>query len=713
MEGRCPDCNRAYDISEEFLAMGGKAKCPHCLLELEFAQKPRQSASDEARFRESTKPDPRSQTAEKPTEEVELDSHCASCGRHFKVDSEYLKMAGSAQCPHCGLDLVFDQDLSEPRTDPGEPGVDFSTQGEVDDFDAEIDDNDDQEYGIDSDDEREKDIPESQAASSGSESEDPWAATTELNLPELDLLRAEASGEAPALSHDESLSANEQELPEDDDEEDLLRFDDQVDEEDAADLELDNKQGFEEEQALDTGEISENEAGEDFDQHMGLGSEIAADAREQFSEPEDEWEAPDENVIVGKLEGFGTQEPQFAGEEISEEQEEEQEEEEEKEEEGEEGRDGEQEQEAGEDERQELAKEGEEIEEFLAQPEVKLKDEEEEAQDRTLPVEGPEDSWPVDGDDELPEDSALQADEMASQAEDKEPESVSPVKGQTGDQKQGEDKGVFAGLASSEDWATAAARWAESGFKADAIPSFIQDTEDAAEKEDSGAALQEEQEGSGQLLLAQQVEQAVEVSDADIMLLDEGEVDEVEDEQAAKPSSEGRESWAQRASRELSSKTAPTRAPAPQSWFSRVKSPPVVAGVIGLLVLIAGGLVWILMTGEQNIEKIAFPVKGLKVEVVKAPGPSAYKAKPTAVEHYGLGNRLAYHGKLEDAIIEYKQATHLDHGYPHPYRALGAIYAALGKRRLSLDAYQTYLRLSPHAPDRKQVRKIIKADHAK
>jgi len=119
-----------------------------------------------------------------------------------------------------------------------------------------------------------------------------------------------------------------------------------------------------------------------------------------------------------------------------------------------------------------------------------------------------------------------------------------------------------------------------------------------------------------------------------------------------------------------------------------------------------------LISGEKNIDKVAFPTKGLKAAVVNAPGPSAYKAKPAAVEHYGLGNRLAYHGKMEDAIIEYKQAARLDHGYPHPYRALGAIYAALGKRRLSSDAYQTYLRLSPHAPDRRQVRKIIKTDHA-
>ena len=40
MEGQCPDCKRSYEISDEFIAMGGKAKCPHCLLELVFSDPP-------------------------------------------------------------------------------------------------------------------------------------------------------------------------------------------------------------------------------------------------------------------------------------------------------------------------------------------------------------------------------------------------------------------------------------------------------------------------------------------------------------------------------------------------------------------------------------------------------------------------------------------------------------------------------------------------
>ncbi|MBW1872891.1 MAG: tetratricopeptide repeat protein, partial [Deltaproteobacteria bacterium] len=106
---------------------------------------------------------------------------------------------------------------------------------------------------------------------------------------------------------------------------------------------------------------------------------------------------------------------------------------------------------------------------------------------------------------------------------------------------------------------------------------------------------------------------------------------------------------------------------------------------------------------------IEFSTEGLNVTLVQAPAPSDYKAKDDAIEHYGLGNQLAHSRKFEDAILEYKQASRLDPGYPHPHRALGVVYAALGKRELSQTSYQTYLRLAPHAADKPQVLKIVKA----
>ena len=125
MEGRCPECNRAYDISDEFLSMGGRAKCPHCLLELEFPPTPEQIAQqDESRYREVTKPDPNRKLPARPAVSSELDSHCESCGRKYKIDREYLEMGGKSQCPHCAVDLVFDSPFEQPT------GSDFGDVGE-------------------------------------------------------------------------------------------------------------------------------------------------------------------------------------------------------------------------------------------------------------------------------------------------------------------------------------------------------------------------------------------------------------------------------------------------------------------------------------------------------------------------------------------------------------------------------------------------------
>jgi hypothetical protein len=127
MEGRCPGCNRAYDISEEFLSMGGKAKCPHCLLELEFDGSG--SASAEDRAHDVTRADDRehrmsydaaADEAVEADESDEVDSHCPACERRYKVDRKYLELGGAAQCPHCAVDLIFDS-TGAPATSSGYP----------------------------------------------------------------------------------------------------------------------------------------------------------------------------------------------------------------------------------------------------------------------------------------------------------------------------------------------------------------------------------------------------------------------------------------------------------------------------------------------------------------------------------------------------------------------------------------------------------------
>ena len=149
------------------------------------------------------------------------------------------------------------------------------------------------------------------------------------------------------------------------------------------------------------------------------------------------------------------------------------------------------------------------------------------------------------------------------------------------------------------------------------------------------------------------------------------------------------------------------------SFFSKFKSPWMIAAMLGGVVVLAGVLLWVFLGGGEDVAAYQFPQKGLKASIIKAPSPSVYKAKDDAIEHYGLGNRLAYRGKFEDAILEYKQALRLDPGYPHPHRALGAVYAALDKPKLSASSYETYLRLFPHSADARQVRRIVKATGGK
>jgi regulator of sirC expression with transglutaminase-like and TPR domain len=59
-------------------------------------------------------------------------------------------------------------------------------------------------------------------------------------------------------------------------------------------------------------------------------------------------------------------------------------------------------------------------------------------------------------------------------------------------------------------------------------------------------------------------------------------------------------------------------------------------------------------------------------------------------------------------LLEYQKASRLDPGYPLPHRAMGAIYAALGKPELSATAYDTYLNLEPRGPDADAVRALLK-----
>ena len=562
MEGRCPGCNRAYDISEEFLSMGGKAKCPHCLLELEFEDTEPSSAEDRAR--DVTRADDQDhrmsydESAGEADEVDEVDSHCPACERRFKVDRKYLELGGAAQCPHCAVDLIFDS----PDDSVGTPAEE-------------------------------------------SEGADAWGQSGEISLPELDELRVPTAVEEPPPEEEPAVEEPPEEAAGPEEDEVSLGGEDEMEDEDRAD-QL-------------PAEIAEGTPSIELEE--GLADEAEEEAWEDEPAAEEEPAPEEEKPQVGLAEElFGDS----AGEE-----------------------------------------------EEAVQPE-------------------PDESSEFD------------------------PESTVVV-----EEQEGGPGGPFGALASNRDWASAAARWAESGFRADEMPSFIK-----GEGEEEGAAEPEPgpEEAApptgGELLMAEAAADAVEVSDADIMLLEASEADIAPE--PAEASAEAGASWAEAASREVEAKRdkkapmakAERVAKAP-SLFSKLKSPWVIAAVLGGVVVLTVALLWVFMGGGEDVEAYKFPGKGLKAKVVKAPAPSAYKAKEEAIEHYGLGNRLAYQGKWEDAILEYKQALRLDPGYPHPHRALGTVYAALGKPKLSASSYQTYLRLSPHSADARQVRGIIRGSDGK
>ena len=59
------------------------------------------------------------------------------------------------------------------------------------------------------------------------------------------------------------------------------------------------------------------------------------------------------------------------------------------------------------------------------------------------------------------------------------------------------------------------------------------------------------------------------------------------------------------------------------------------------------------------------------------------------------------------AIAEYAEATRLDPAYPDPFRQLGFLYYQQEERDRSREAFQTYLRLKPDAPDARRIKEYL------
>jgi tetratricopeptide (TPR) repeat protein len=661
MKGNCPDCNRSFEISDEFLAMGGSAKCPHCLVELEFSADPR-SRRHPHRAPTRIDPDHRPTPPAQPPDEV--DARCDSCAKSFKIDSEYLRLGGAAVCPRCGEELWID-----PATDPRE-----SARGQ-------------DVVGTD----------RLQPPAEPEQAEDAYAAAGGFGLGDLGLedLADQAlpeDGQAPRAGRDQQPG-----MP------DLADMGDDEDDVPTAYV-PEGRRGLAE--ALNTAQPT------DVMRSPLTEPVVQADATLADATRADPWrEASDGDFAPGRI----------AEEEA-----------------------GEQEQalppDPGEDEPvayDPLAGE------LAEPPDLGEEDSESAGQAWRSEEEVPaEDAWGASDQaaQEDPTGETVEADAWGAEpqvdATRPDPQAEEPP---PEDEQTVEAPGLFTGLASADDWASAAERWARSGFKAEDMPAFIRAEGQAAAQ--PGVALPSLAEavpaaertspiGKRPALAgppaAELTADMVEVSDADILSLDElgaeeapapgGPATPLGRKGDAAPPVAPAESWAARAAEELArqkpvpekvARVRPAVQRAAPAFLGKLANPPVLAAALGLLVLVIVAVLYLWLGRTEDVSGVAFPAQGLKNEVVAAPEPASYQARDEALRHYGLANRLAYHGNLEGALDEYQAAQRLDPGFPHPHRAMGALFAALGRTELALQSYQVYLRLAPHAADAAAVRKIV------
>ncbi|HOX45610.1 MAG TPA: hypothetical protein PK668_18570 [Myxococcota bacterium] len=685
MKGSCPECSRTYEISDEFLAMGGKAKCPHCMLDLDFAPAGSAEPADaQPRSRRHPKraptriaPDLRPAAPVAGPEEV--DAFCDACGKRFKIDAEYLRMGGAAACPHCAQSLRID-----PATDPRQPASkedDLSTDRHDDEpgqepygqtggfglgdlgLDAEAGEAQDGAAPVSVDDTREPHEGEPAL-----ETEDTALPTEVMNSPFV--AARELAEPAPRAEPEPSAEPSSPEISD-------------------GGFDLPPMQVALQDRTLADQTVAEHSLDE-MSQDLGALADPATSAA-------DLERAVEEGAgFQESLDGLSTS---LEGELTAAE--------------------GAEETEAGE----EPAAAG---------------SEEDGGGGGDQPGESPaEVAGPGPG------QEAGQAEAGRSEARQPLDLDAAPAREITGETVEvdslaaqaasGDDSGVFSGLASNDDWAEAAQRWARSGFKAEEMPGFIKGSGGAtipdssaeaspptvavqpprAQPKDSPPTVAAVPPSAGPTrttphgaVLAEARPDTVEVSDADILTLSESEIQEV-------PEAPPVGGWAARAAEEIRAQKpaeqprVPSRPRLQAAWLGKLANPPVLAAVLGLVVLAVVTCLWLFLGRTEDVGSRVFPAEGLKNPIVPAADPSPYRTRDEALRHYGLGNRLAFAGDAEGAIAEYQAAQRIDPGFPHPHRALGAMFAALGKTELAVQSYESYLRLSPRGPDAEQVRQIV------
>ncbi len=247
--------------------------------------------------------------------------------------------------------------------------------------------------------------------------------------------------------------------------------------------------------------------------------------------------------------------------------------------------------------------------------------------------------------------------------------------------------------AQADEWELATARWAAGGFKADEMPDFIKENR-------VGEGLHAEE------AFESQVTKLVENDPR------ESTTKEVSPDPAAEIPTREKPKKSDTIEIDLKPKKV-TNQPRSKPEVERKlrakkkKSKTRLAAGLFLALLAVFAVFWFLGDDDELWSR-DFSIQGLEVTLVDAPDPDTYEAKEEALLHYGKGNQYAFQRKWRHAVLEYQTAAKLDPGYPLPYRALGSVFAAMGKPKQSISAYKTYLRLAPQSQDAVQLRRMLK-----
>jgi hypothetical protein len=87
--------------------------------------------------------------------------------------------------------------------------------------------------------------------------------------------------------------------------------------------------------------------------------------------------------------------------------------------------------------------------------------------------------------------------------------------------------------------------------------------------------------------------------------------------------------------------------------------------------------------------------------------PAAAPKEPGYYELYSEGNKMYLQGKLPEAMDLFERAIRANPKFPQAHRSLGIVHVKNGRIQQAAEEYKIYLQLSPQAPDRAQLEKII------